>query len=123
MKEIMNNAKTQTEEKLRKLEEQSGQSLIILAFAFVGLIAMLGLALDLGLVYVERVRIKRTVDAAILASVVELPVEEQAFDRAIRDPEHRFNPGTTADLIAASLFVFLTEGDGLEIFPDLLVRW
>jgi triphosphoribosyl-dephospho-CoA synthase len=47
----------------------------------------------------------------------------QEFDRTIRDPEHRFNPGTTADLIAASLFVFLTEGEGLEIFPDLLVRW
>jgi triphosphoribosyl-dephospho-CoA synthase len=47
----------------------------------------------------------------------------QEFDRSIRDPEHRFNPGTTADLIAASLFVFLTEGQGLEIFPDLLVRW
>lgn len=47
----------------------------------------------------------------------------QEFDDAIRDPRHRFNPGTTADLIAASLFVFLTEGEGLESFPDLLTRW
>jgi len=47
----------------------------------------------------------------------------QEFDRAIRDPRHRFNPGTTADLIAATLFVFLTEGEGLESFPDLLARW
>jgi triphosphoribosyl-dephospho-CoA synthase len=47
----------------------------------------------------------------------------EAFDHAIRDPRHRFNPGTTADLIAASLFVFLTEGKGLESFPDLLARW
>lgn len=45
------------------------------------------------------------------------------FDHAIRDPEHRLNPGTTADLIAASLFVFLTEGSGLENFPSLLTRW
>jgi hypothetical protein len=44
---------------------------------------MLGLALDLGLVYIERVRIKRAVDAATLAGVVELPYEQQAFDRAI----------------------------------------
>jgi hypothetical protein len=65
------------------LEKQSGQSLIILAFAFLGLIAMLGLALDLGLVYIERVRIKRSVDAATLAGVVELPYEQQSFDRAI----------------------------------------
>jgi triphosphoribosyl-dephospho-CoA synthase len=47
----------------------------------------------------------------------------QAFDRSIRDDRHRLNPGTTADLIAATLFVFLTEGDGLETFPDLLARW
>ncbi|MFK7737749.1 MAG: triphosphoribosyl-dephospho-CoA synthase [Pirellulaceae bacterium] len=31
----------------------------------------------------------------------------QTFDRNLRDPEHRFNPGTTADLIAATLFVRL----------------
>ena len=66
----------------RALRGQSGQSLIILAFAFLGLIAMLGLALDLGLVYIERVRIKRAVDAATLAGVVELPFEEDAFSRA-----------------------------------------
>lgn len=45
------------------------------------------------------------------------------FDGAIRDPRHRFNPGTTADLVAATLFVFLTEGKGLESFPALLARW
>lgn len=47
----------------------------------------------------------------------------QAFDLSIRDERHRLNPGTTADLVAATLFVFLTEGDGLESFPDLLDRW
>jgi triphosphoribosyl-dephospho-CoA synthase len=45
------------------------------------------------------------------------------FDDAIRDDEHRLNPGTTADLIAATLFVFLTDGGMLGIFPDLLERW
>jgi triphosphoribosyl-dephospho-CoA synthase len=45
------------------------------------------------------------------------------FDIAIRDPKHRLNPGTTADLIAATLFTFLTEGNGLENFPVLLQRW
>jgi Flp pilus assembly protein TadG len=62
---------------------ESGQSIIILAFVFLGLLAMLGLALDLGLVYVERIRIKRTVDAAVLAAVAELPTEEEAALRAI----------------------------------------
>jgi Flp pilus assembly protein TadG len=67
----------------RHPERESGQSLIILAFAFLGLIAMLGLALDLGLVYIERVRLKRAVDAATLAGVVELPYEDQSYQRAL----------------------------------------
>jgi triphosphoribosyl-dephospho-CoA synthase len=47
----------------------------------------------------------------------------QRFDRAIRDDKHRLNPGTTADLTAAAVFVFLTAGGVLETFPDLLARW
>lgn len=62
---------------------QKGQSIIIITFAFIGLLAMLGLALDLGLVYVERTRLKRAVDAAVLAGVSELPGEESAFIQTI----------------------------------------
>jgi triphosphoribosyl-dephospho-CoA synthase len=47
----------------------------------------------------------------------------RAFDLSIRDEGHRLNPGTTADLIAASLFVFLIEGEAMEAFPDLLAQW
>jgi len=65
------------------LAAQKGQSIIIITFAFLGLIAMLGLALDLGLVYIEQVRISRTTDAAALAAVVELPFEEESMRRAI----------------------------------------
>ncbi len=62
---------------------QSGQSLVLLAVIFMGLLALLGLALDLGLLYIERIHMKRAVDAATLAGVVELPDEEQAMRRAI----------------------------------------
>jgi hypothetical protein len=65
------------------VRSQTGQSFIILALAFLGLVAMLGLALDLGLLYIERIHMKRAVDAASLAGVVELPDEEQAMTRAI----------------------------------------
>ncbi len=65
------------------MREQKGQSIIIITFAFLGLIAMLGLALDLGMVYIEQVRVSRTADAAALAAVVELPFEEEAMRRAI----------------------------------------
>ncbi len=63
--------------------EQKGQSLVIFAAAFVGLLGMMGLALDLGRVYIERVTINRATDAATLAAVVELPYEEDAMNRAI----------------------------------------
>ncbi len=45
------------------------------------------------------------------------------FDLSIRDEKHRLNPGTTADLIAATLFVFLTEGGALGSFPEVFARW
>lgn len=47
----------------------------------------------------------------------------RAFDLSLRNERHRLNPGTTADLTAAAIFVFLTAGGALERFPDLLHRW
>jgi len=46
-----------------------------------------------------------------------------SLDRELRDAAHRLNPGTTADLTAASLFVCLAEGGMLDELPDLLRRW
>jgi hypothetical protein len=85
-------------------DAESGQSLIILALAFLGLIAMLGLALDLGLVYIERVRVKRAVDAATLAGVVELPYEEDAIARAI---EYLNLNGYNIDRVAGDANVYV----------------
>lgn len=39
------------------------------------------------------------------------------------DDAHALNPGTTADLVAASLFVALTEGGLLADVPALTARW
>jgi len=82
MHRVQRRIRAWVDEVRRPAQGQSGQSLIIIAFAFLGLVAMLGIALDLGLVYIERVRIKRAVDAAALAGVVELPYEQQSYERA-----------------------------------------
>jgi triphosphoribosyl-dephospho-CoA synthase len=37
--------------------------------------------------------------------------EISRFDLALRDKKHALNPGTTADLVAAVLFIFLIEND------------
>jgi triphosphoribosyl-dephospho-CoA synthase len=49
--------------------------------------------------------------------------EVAAFDRELRDESHRMNPGTTADLVTSSLFVFLTHGGMLESVPGFAARW
>ena len=67
----------------RKRTSERGQSIILMAFAFVGFLIIIGLAIDLGLVYIERVRLGRAVDAAALGAVQELPNEEAAFRRAL----------------------------------------
>jgi hypothetical protein len=64
-------------------DAQRGQSLIIVAFLIIALLAVVGLAVDLGLMYVEKVRLGRAVDAAALAGAQELPDEGAAYDRMV----------------------------------------
>jgi triphosphoribosyl-dephospho-CoA synthase len=45
------------------------------------------------------------------------------LDLTLRDERHRMNPGTTADLVAAAIFILLVEGRMLKRFKDLLQRW
>ena len=44
----------------------------------------------------------------------------QEFDHTLRDQQHRMNPGTTADLLTATLFVLLTEAGALGQLRDLM---
>lgn len=62
---------------------QEGQSLVIIAFAFVGILAVVGLGFDLGWAYVESVLVGRAADAAALAAASELPLEEASHIRAL----------------------------------------
>ncbi len=80
-----------TGHKLRKLRpgwgplrgRQQGQSLVVVAFAFIGILAIVGMGFDLGWAYVENVRVGRAADAAALAAAAELPLEEAAHKRAL----------------------------------------
>lgn len=107
---------------LRALQEQKGQSLIIFVFAIMGLIAMLGLALDLGLVYIERVRVSRTTDAAALAAVVELPFEEEAMRRAAEFIElNGYTQEDTEIRVRGCIDVggnLRNVGDGNTVYPE-----
>ena len=62
---------------------QQGQSLVIIAFAFVGILAIVGLGFDLGWAYIENIRVGQAADAAALAAASELPLEVAAHMRAL----------------------------------------
>ena len=47
--------------------------------------------------------------AAVLAAGLAWREAAEAFDRSLRQPE-RVNPGTTADLVAAALYILLRDG-------------
>ncbi len=46
-----------------------------------------------------------------------------ALARELGDEAHALNPGTTADIVGAALFVCLTEGGMLDDVPALIARW
>ncbi len=62
---------------------ERGQALVIVAVGIFTLLILVGLAVDLGLYYIERVRIARAVDAATLAAAYELPMESAAHLQAL----------------------------------------
>ncbi len=61
--------KNKLEKLLRKTEK--GQAIILIAFAFIGLVAMVGLVTDTGIMLIEYGKIKRSVDAASIAAAQE----------------------------------------------------
>jgi hypothetical protein len=78
------------------IREQAGQSLLIMALAFVSLLVIIGLAIDLGLVYIERIQLGRACDAAALAAAQELPFEDFAVKRAMHYlAENGYDPNNT----------------------------
>ncbi len=69
--------------KSKTTQGEKGQALILVAFGIITLFAFVGLGVDLGLAYVERVRAQRAADAAALAAASELPLETAAQLRAL----------------------------------------
>ena len=55
----------------RSRNSRSGQSLIIIAVAFIGIVAFIGFAVDTGIMYLHRVWLGQAIDAAALAAGYE----------------------------------------------------
>ena len=50
---------------------ERGQVLVVVALSLVGIIAIMGLALDVGVMFIENARLRRAVDAAALAAALQ----------------------------------------------------
>jgi Flp pilus assembly protein TadG len=58
------------------------QAMPIVALLLVAFIGLLGLAIDLGRLYIARAELSRAIDAAALAGVIELPDTADAQAKA-----------------------------------------
>jgi hypothetical protein len=57
--------------KKRLMNKERGQVLIVVAMAIVGIIAVIGISLDVGVMFIENARLRRAVDAAALAAALQ----------------------------------------------------
>ncbi|MCL4824141.1 MAG: hypothetical protein KJZ57_07985 [Anaerolineales bacterium] len=83
-------------------KQERGQAIVLIAFAFIGLIAMIGLMVDGGMLLIEYGRLKRAIDAASLSAALQ------------------YREGyTTAQLTdAATEFLQLNQSDVFDIQVD-----
>jgi Flp pilus assembly protein TadG len=68
---------------IRRIPEERGQTLPLFALLIVTFIALVGLAIDAGRLYIARAELSRALDSAALAGVIELPDEDLAEQRAL----------------------------------------
>lgn len=53
-------------------DKQTGQSIVLVALMMVGLLAFVGIAVDVGLIFARRSQLSKAVDSAVLAAVTEV---------------------------------------------------
>jgi Flp pilus assembly protein TadG len=91
-KRVQNNKRAQTMKRVRSGER--GQALPLFILVMIALLAMVGLAIDAGRLYVARAELVRALDSAALAGVVELPDLPAAEQKASAYFDDNENLGT-----------------------------
>lgn len=66
----------------KSLRGENGQALPLVAMLLIVLVGLIGLAIDVGRIYIARAELSRALDAAALAGVLDLPDVDQARVRA-----------------------------------------
>lgn len=63
-------------------QDEKGQSIVLIAFIMIGLLAFVGIAVDVGFVFARSSQLQASVDAASLAGVTELTGDANDLNRA-----------------------------------------
>lgn len=101
--------------------KEKGQILVIVALVLIALIAIIGLAMDLGLMFVENARLRRAVDSAALAAALQYREGYKPGDLALSAFEllalNGFNPSEAYLEICDSARATYSPGAPLSANP------
>ncbi|MHB1419233.1 MAG: pilus assembly protein TadG-related protein [Bacillota bacterium] len=86
---------------MKLFREERGAAMVILAAAMAALIGLSALVTDVGLLYLERTRLVQMVDAAALAGIKELPVDQDLAVQTAGDYA-QLNGGQVGEYLATA---------------------
>jgi Flp pilus assembly protein TadG len=102
----------------RKAKMEQGQSIVLIALAFIGLVAFIGLAIDTGILFVGYGHLRRATDAAALAAAAQF--RENYTNDQLNKSATEFLRLNGVDLDNASATVFTCEaGSGTSVDTSL----
>ncbi len=111
-------------QRFQKILNQSerGQAIILIAFAIVGLVAMVGLVTDTGILLIEYGKLKRGVDAAAVAAAQQYRLSGNVLDQsALENAAINFlQLNQSSDIVEDSVIVHSCEspeGDRPALCP------
>jgi Flp pilus assembly protein TadG len=107
-------------QRLQKIlyKSERGQAIILVAFAIIGLVAMVGLVIDTGILLIEYGKLKRGVDAAAVSAAQQYRLSGNVLDKpALENAAYNFlQLNQSTDIV--SVTVHSCEDDPSDTFVD-----
>lgn len=99
-------------------KSERGQAIILVAFAIVGLVAMVGLVTDTGILLIEYGKLKRGVDAAAVSAAQQYRLSGNVLDtEALENAAYNFlQLNQSTDITSVTV---LHCESGADVFTDL----
>ena len=104
------------------LKKERGQAIILVAFGIIGLVAMVGLVIDTGILFIEYGKLKRGVDAAAIAAAQQYRtvsgstgMDQNALENAVKN----FLQLNQSDILDENIAVYTCETADASLRPVL----